>query len=557
MFIDARSVPDGSRLEADLCIIGAGPAGLTLARSLTSRGLKICLVESGGLESDAADQEQSVRDLSVGRNVGLHYFQLEDSHGRGLGGSSTRWNIPMGDKIGVRLRPLDPIDFEARDWLPNSGWPFDYAHLDTYYHRAAPLCGIEHYPSTAEECASLSSCKPLPLNPSIVKTAMFQLGAANVWWNEEMLTWLRNTAAKVLLNGTVTQIEVEGNAQKASGVRVSTLDRKTVHIKAKTVVLACGGIDNARLLLLSDAVQRGGLGNGRGQVGRYFMEHLHAAAGVLISDHPSAFEQTALYRIQKSGNTWAEGQLALTEETLRSEQLRGCAFAIYPLSQEGSSRALEFPKNPTKGDAAASLLLAALWRRARAHDGGKLLREAIADPTGALRAVRRSIRQKRRAARGQPTPHGPARLLGLQVMSEQEPHPDSRVLLDYDSRDSLGQPRAVLDWRITDADMSTITRTLALIGREVEAVGLGEFHVFLHSTMPPYNLAGGRHHMGTTRMHADPTRGVVDADCRVHGIDNLYVAGSSVFPTGGYANPTLTVVALALRLADHLTRRFS
>lgn len=556
MFIDARSVPDGDRFETDLCIVGAGPAGLTIARSLADRGLDICLVESGSLEPDSTDQEQLARDLSAGRNVGLHYFPLDDARGRGLGGSSRRWNIPMGDGIGVRLRPLDPIDFEAREWLPHSGWPFDYAHLDPYYSRAAAACGIEHSPPTADACTRHNGYKPLPLDPGVVHTAMFQLGPASVWWNQEMIDWLRKAEAKVLLNATVTRIEVEPNAQQVSGVRVGTYIGKTLHVTAKTVVLACGGIDNARLLLLSDAVQRGGLGNGRGLVGRYFMEHLHVTAGVLVSDKPSVSEQTALYRVQRSGHRWVEGQLALAEQTLRRERLRGCAAAIYPLSREMSSRALESPENPTAGDAAASLLLAALWRRARAYDAGKLLRDVAGDPAGALRAGRRWIKQKRRPGRGHLASGASAQLLGLQVMSEQEPHPDSRVSLDRRDRDALGQPRAVLDWRVTEDDLTAITRTLALIGREVQTARFGRFHVFLHPTLPRHNLAGGRHHMGTTRMHADPAQGVVDPNCRVHGIDNLYVAGSSVFPTGGYANPTLTAVALALRLADHLGHRF-
>jgi choline dehydrogenase-like flavoprotein len=139
-------------------------------------------------------------------------------------------------------------------------------------------------------------------------------------------------------------------------------------------------------------------------------------------------------------------------------------------------------------------------------------------------------------------------------MSEQEPHPDSRVLLDYRNRDALDLPRAMLDWRVTEDDMRAVSQTLALIGRQIEAAGIGRFHVPLHATLPPKRLKGGYHHMGTTRMHVDPAQGVVDVDCRVHGIENLFIAGSSVFPTGGYANPTLTIVALAVRLADHLAQ---
>jgi len=181
---------------------------------------------------------------------------------------------------------------------------------------------------------------------------------------------------------------------------------------------------------------------------------------------------------------------------------------------------------------------------------------------GVPRALRRQIERKRRLtgnqSRGQhAVTSAPPEVFALNVMSEQEPHPDSRVLLDRRHLDALRQPRAALDWRVRDADIRAITRSLDLIGRQIEAAGLGRFHTPLHPTLPPHRLKGGYHHMGTTRMHADPRKGVVDADCRVHGISNLYIAGSSVFPTGGYANPTLTLVALAVRLADRLALRFS
>ncbi|MGH8503819.1 MAG: FAD-dependent oxidoreductase [Gammaproteobacteria bacterium] len=553
-------MPDNERLEADLCIVGAGPAGLAIARTLAGRGPRICVIESGGPEPE---QEASVRDLSYGRNIGLNYFRLDDARGRGLGGSGTRWNIPMSNgAVGVRLRPLEPIDFEARDWLPNSGWPFDYAHLEPYYARAAALCNIEAVSPSADECARRDGAWPLPLDRDIVQTAMFQIGPASAWWGQETISGISRAGVTVLVNGTVTQIDSQSDAQAVTGVRVGTLTGRTIRVDAKIVVLACGGIDNARLLLLSDEVVRGGLGNGHDLVGRYFMEHPHLLAGVLIPSQTEVFEKAARYQVKKSGASWVEGRLAIAEPTARREQLRGCVVALHALPRKGALRGLEMQENPTGGEVAASLMISAMERRVWPYDARKLLREIAADPMGVSRALRRQIERKRRLtgnqSRGQhAVTSAPPEVFALNVMSEQEPHPDSRVLLDRRHLDAFGQPRAALDWRVRDADIRAITRSLDLIGRQIEAAGLGRFHTPLHPTLPPHRLKGGYHHMGTTRMHTDPRKGVVDADCRVHGISNLYIAGSSVFPTGGYANPTLTVVALAVRLADRLALRFS
>jgi choline dehydrogenase-like flavoprotein len=143
--------------------------------------------------------------------------------------------------------------------------------------------------------------------------------------------------------------------------------------------------------------------------------------------------------------------------------------------------------------------------------------------------------------------------IGVVTRIEQAPNPDSRVVLVRD-RDQLGVHRAALDWRLSDVDRENVRRTLEIFGAEIGAAGIGRLKI-LHGeneTGWPDDLDGGQHHMGTTRMSDDPKQGVVDSDCRVHGMSNLFVAGSSVFPTPGGATPTLLLVALALRLADHL-----
>jgi choline dehydrogenase-like flavoprotein len=490
VLLDARSMPPDALIETDLCIVGAGPAGQTVARALAGHGPRICLVESGGRSPDAATQL-----LSAGRNVGRSYFRLRDARRRGFGGSSAHWDIPIGGGArGARLHPLERIDFEARDWLPYSGWPLNRAQLDPYYTRAATLCHVRPEALGGDGCEL--GGERLPLDPELVRTAVFQIGPSEVWWGERALAGLDRAGVTVLEHGTVIEIEAGPQARRVTGARVATLTGRQLRVAAKTVVLAAGGIENARLLLLSDRVQRRGLGNDRDLVGRFFMEHPYLRAGVLAAP-ARLVRETGLYTVHRADGTWAEGRLALADAVVRRERLYGCGVRLCVPPGAGAT--------PVASDGPAASATSA----------------------------------------------------ALEVMAEQAPNPDSRVLLDRRRRDALGQRRACLDWRVSQQDVAMIARTLRLIGGHLEACGLGRFHALGHDGLPPAQLSGGRHHMGTTRMHADPAKGVVDANCRAHGIENFYVTGSSVFSTGGYANPTLTVVALALRLADHLARRFS
>jgi choline dehydrogenase-like flavoprotein len=185
------------------------------------------------------------------------------------------------------------------------------------------------------------------------------------------------------------------------------------------------------------------------------------------------------------------------------------------------------------------------WREAsggvRAH-----LRNAI------RRIAATAAASLKKAARSPST-----RLYVVKNVAEQAPNPDSRVVLSRE-RDALDCPRVALCWRTSPLDKRTAHRAREIFGEELWRAGAGRLQSSLEGEGKPWpaRLRGARHHMGTTRMHSDPRRGVVDANCRVHGIANLYVAGSSVFPTSGAANPTLTIVALALRLAGHVNQVF-
>jgi choline dehydrogenase-like flavoprotein len=543
--LDARTLPDGERIDTDICIVGAGPAGLALARTLAGSGPRICLIDSGDTQSDDA-----ARDLADGRNAGLDYFTLRESRGRAFGGSSLLWNVPRGDAdAGLRLRPLDPVDFEQRDWLPYSGWPFDRTHLDPYYSRAADMAGIEMPPPTAEDWAARSGEKPLCVDPLTVRSVLFQIGSASRWHGEAAAGELVRRGVTVLLNGTVVEVECTRERRRVTGVRVATLTGKHIRVGAGLVVLACGGIDNARLMLLSR------LGNDL--VGRYFMEHPHFTAGVIVPRDATLFQETRLYRPHTAEGKAVEARLTLTDHVVREEQLVGCSVALHARPRSGDLSDLESRPVPSDGEAAAALLASALRRKAWPAAARRLLAHVGRDVSGAVRAGQRIAGHRRgsRQQRQAPAPGARPKLFTLYVNAEQAPDPASRVRLDR-TRDALGQRRARLEWRVREDDIARITRTVAIIARHLESAGLGRVHTPLHPALPPPGMRGGYHHMGTTRMHRDPAQGVVDGDGRVHGVDNLYVTGSSVFPTGGHFNPTLTVAALAIRLGDHLAQRF-
>lgn len=540
---DARRLSPGDRLIADVCIVGAGPAGLSVARALADRRRSLILLDSGGDVPDDATQA-----LGKGRLVGRDYFPLQETRQRGLGGSSNHWDVPLGaEGDGARFHPLSPADFGVREWMPHSGWPLDPAGLDSFYRQGSRLCGIE--PEEADNAATRRRARPLSLDPGVVETAMFRLGAAYRWRPDRLLAGMDVSGLTVLTYATVVEILVADGAQAVTGVRVLTAPGREFTVTARVVVLAAGGIENARLLLLSKR-GRNGLGNERDLVGRYFMEHPWLRAGVLVPVAAGPVPDLGLYQVHRTAQGWAEARLVLTEEVRRKEQIYGCGVRLQQLASDGTQQALEAACAPSSGEAAASLVVSAVRRGVMPRDLGRLLRTIAGDPAGLFAAGRKT-------GAGPRLELGDRAVCALEVMSEQAPNPDSRVLLDMRRRDALGQPRAKLDWRVSSQDVATIVRTLELIGAEFAARRLGRFHVPLHPHLPSPRLRGGRHHMGTTRMSADPAHGVVDSDCRVHGLRNLYVAGSSVFPTGGYANPTLTVVALALRLGAHLRERLA
>ena len=552
MIVDARMLPEDEPVEADVCIIGAGPAGIALAREYIGSDMRVCLLESGGLESDEATQS-----LRKGESVGLPYDRLDDARFRAFGGGSHTWTIDLGNgEIGVRLHALEPIDFEELDWVPHSGWPFDRAHLDPFYERAHAFFGTgpaiydeEHwFPREAHG-------EPL-LRSERVKSTVFQFTRSRAFFEEhrDAIHQAENVTAYLFTNVTELETNDAGTAIERvqvaclpgidhvvmpsgtgfSRMRVADMPERRFSVTAKVFVMAAGATENARLLLLSTARHPHGLGNEHDVVGRYFMEHPHMWSGRFIPTGPAFAAVADRYRITYVDGVPVMAKLALTEQVRREERLLGYCVSVHRLEEA------PLP------DGAHSLLrlVRGVRERTPPRHIGRHVGRMIRDVGGIATTV-----YQRRLQRGKRPKRGDS--YRLDFMAEQVPNPESRVTLS-DERDALGQPRVKLDWRLTRDDMHSIVRAQEIIDEELRRTGVGRLNIVLDREVPPVGLKGGWHHMGTTRMHTDQKQGVVDENARVHGLANLFVTGSSVFPTGGYANPLLTVCALAIRLADHV-----
>jgi choline dehydrogenase-like flavoprotein len=519
VFVDARRLENGARIDADVCIIGGGAAGITIAREFLETGAQVCLLESGGFEFENATQT-----LYEGANVGLPYYDLRVLRLRFLGGTTNHW--------GGWCRPLDPIDFEARPGIPHSGWPFGIEHLDPFYRRAHVVCEAGPYDYDVENWISEEQPRlPLP-EDKFITTAMRKSPPTRFGQvYREAID--RSANVKAYLHANVTEIVADETGRSITRARVATLEGGEFTVEAGRFILATGAIENARLLLASNGVRSAGLGNDHDHVGRYFMEHLMLPGAMLLLADPD--RSMEFYYEPLAEDVRGVGFLRVAPQVLRDEQLLNTRILFMP------GVAQELAMKDSDGVLSATMLFSALRSGRRPEN----LTSHVANVIKDLDKI--AIYSYRRAFREAAAP------ISLQHQIEQSPNPDSRVKLGSD-RDALGVPRVELDWRFGEPEQRTLRRVNEILAQQVGAAGIGRLRIVEddEETGWPPGVRGAWHQMGTTRMSEDAGDGVVDPDCRVHGISNLFVAGSSVFPTSGTSNPTLTIVALALRLADHI-----
>ncbi len=508
MVFDSYEISNGHTVKTDLCIIGGGMVGIAIARALAQSGFGVVLLESGGRDYEGPSQAlyQGKGELSgeaaASRDISNY---LVTSRFRQLGGSGNKW----GGKCGI---PDEEV-FEDRSWIPNSGWPISRSSLMPFYDQACDVLGINKFDYDPAEMRDPKR-PSLSLNGSGITTSTRHMTAVTGRSPQktEFEDYIRGVtddpSIDLYLHANVVDMAMNEAGSAVSSVKVATLRDNSFIVRAKQFVLATGGIENARLLLHANQRQPEGLGNQHGMVGRYFSGHMTTGNNSLLY-FTNLAQSLSLYTGRNRKFPW--GVLKTTKMAQAKHRLPN-----------------------------ATLTLSANGVSPREDDEPVLKSAYLAD--GRL---------------GRPDLSGfklKGNVVSAYLMSEEAPNAESRIVLSED-RDSLGVRRVQLDWKFTSGDLDAIMASADLFAREMGALGLGRMKPILNRNLLLFNAGPSSHHVGTTRMHPDPKRGVVDTDCRVHGVGNLYIAGSSVFPSAGIVNPTLTIIALGLKLSGHLRNR--
>ena len=521
-------------LVSDLCIVGAGAAGLTLAAALSHTRTKIVILEAGGPKRSALAQAFYQGEVS-GNHPAAHEFRV-----RALGGTSTIW--------GGGCVPLDPMDFMHRPWVPESGWPMEYSHILPFYRQALD----------AAEAGAFAFDAPSPLIDSVdgeaFRTSLERFSRPTNFWKRWRPILKKSENIRVVLNAAAIDIRLKADGRNVDHILAAAPDGRRFRVRALNFVLAVGGLETARLLLASNKDHCCGVGNQSGWVGRGYMCHTAAVEGVVTL---AGGQQSARFGHERDGDgVYYRRRLLLTERAQRDRRILNLAFRLRPLEES----------DPIHGDAILSSLhlakaLFCRGRKCKSHaherppDTRGHLSNIIGHPMRAAGAVGMTVWQRYLGSRKAPGVafRSAQNCYALEFNGEQAVNPDSRVSLGA-AQDRFGMLRLRIDWRSSSIDIETIKHAYKMLADRFRETRAGRLDYSADRLVDRVKAAGayGGHHIGTARMSKHPNGGVVNAKGAVHGFRNLYICGAATMPTSGQANPTLTVLALAYQLAAHL-----
>jgi len=518
MIHDLLEFNSETSIQADVCIIGAGAAGIGLALSFIDSREHVVVLESGGI-----DYEEDTQLLADGDNIGHPYFEIAGSRLRMLGGSTNHW---QGE-----CAPLDPIDFEERPWIPYSGWPITAAELSAWYQQAHSLLDLGPFDYDPLRQKPFEATAP-DFVPERLQHKVWRHSDPPMLFGEAFSGALRSASnIDVFLHANLVGLEAEAGVRHITAANIASLAGHLVRVEATVFVLAAGGLENPRILLNLEESQNCSVGTAGSLVGRFFMEHINLVGAEILATKEGLREA---YKRFRRDDYLSHHRIVLPKEQQRQHRVLNSAASLSARESSRGRSAGYGSLHHIKKDVV----------RGRVPDRlGHHIYRIIRDLPGTWEGIRERSDSS----------------IWVSIEGEQAPNPESRVKLT-DDRDSLGMRKLALDWRLSEIDFRSIGVLLERLGSELGRLGLGRLRiepVILKGSDGKgfsEDVAGGYHHMGTTRMGRSSCDGVVDENARVFGTDNLYIAGSSIFPTSGCANPTLTIVSLALRLADHLKR---
>ncbi len=525
MIIDGKLLKEPQALSCDLCILGLGVAGTVLANELHRHYDRIIVIESGSEEYDESTQR-----LYEPAEKPTSFFNPKYSRLRMMGGSSNHWEN--------NTSPFDPIDFEKRPWIEHSGWPISFQDVEPYYKKAAVYCGTgdDGYDAThwsQQLQASTMTGESKKLATGIAKRSLPPVRFFKQHGHEIETS----QSVHIYKNSNLVDLDFDANTETVDRIYFESTPGLRHSVSAKKFVLCLGGIENARMLLYFNQAHDNKLGNTHDQLGRYFMDHPVVEAAHFF---PKDMSQFQLYRDNTVGSKTVTGYLKLSDQLIRHKALNNLRLPLIPqtnyyLSDGVSS--FNILKNAARSGEMPNRFGTHILNMLKDIDlvaegiSRKSLKKSFVDDAKKIEAFM------------------------IYMMVEQTPHPNNRIKLS-DIRDPFNIPRVLIDWQLMDEDKEQVWRTLDEFAQAIGELDIGRVKILRERADRIWgeHLGFGHHHMGTTRMATSAKKGVVDANSRLFGTQNVYVGGSSVFPTGGHVPPTLTITAMSIRLAEHLTR---
>ena len=542
------SVQPGDRMRAEVCLIGGGPAAISIALQLLGCGKKVIILAGGKWRETLANRE-------LNRGVASPFDShepLEENRRRQFGGASAAW--------GGRCIPMDPIDFKKRPWVDDSEWPISYEDILPYYEKANALCEAGkfnyqlHFAGAKKEIIA-------GIDDDYIDSSHLERWSPPINFARHYRQRLQEAGnIQVLLDTHLLRFNCETSAQQISSV-TAVYNNTQFEIVATQYVLAAGGIDNPRLLLASkNKFHPNGIGNQHDQVGRYYMAHINGVfAHLAPNDRRSIpFE----YEKDKEG-VYFRRRWWITEKAQQEKGLGNLVMFLNDTHDMDGHRDALFSMIYIAKTSLTILKKKSVGKMIKSYKELKPevqdhLKTAVSEGFSVMPRMMKTM-VHRFHKRRLPTilPSVENQYLGLYFQSEHLPNYNSTVSLSETEKDALGLPLPIVKVAFCDADYRTILEAHRMFMqryRDSQAGGMlydeSVLMDYIKKRTTKFNSAA--HHLGTTRMASSPDKGVVDGNCKVFGMDNLYVAGSSVFTTGSHVNPTLTLVALAIRLGDHL-----